>query len=192
MALTNVERQNACRERHRGEPQGNAAMTAQLAALQGRVVQLEVENWRLQQTAGRLGLTGRLFRHGRACPGHPPPAAEVQMRGRQHRLPVSTELRFAVGHRPAPGRRQDGCGRRFWRCGGNAMHWPSNWRRSRRINLVLRLRRLGWRGSIRRNCRLAWCAQSGSQWIRPRSWKFGSPDRVQNRLKFLQINWKQK
>ena len=46
MALTNAERQRAYRERHRGEPRGNAAMMAQLAALQGRVAQLEV-NWRL-------------------------------------------------------------------------------------------------------------------------------------------------
>jgi len=43
MPLTHAERQRAWRERHRGEPRGNAAMKAQLAALQGRVAQLEVE-----------------------------------------------------------------------------------------------------------------------------------------------------
>ena len=43
MPQTNAERQRAWRERHRGEPRGNPAMQAQLAALQGRVAQLEVE-----------------------------------------------------------------------------------------------------------------------------------------------------
>jgi hypothetical protein len=43
MALTNAERQRAWRERHRGEPRGNKALTAKLAALQARVVQLEAE-----------------------------------------------------------------------------------------------------------------------------------------------------
>src|SRR5690242_7204369 len=43
MPQTNAERQRAWRQRHRGEPRGNAAMIAQLAAMQGRVVQLEVE-----------------------------------------------------------------------------------------------------------------------------------------------------
>jgi BMFP domain-containing protein YqiC len=43
MALTNAERQRAWRERHRGEPQSNKALTAKLAALQARVVQLEAE-----------------------------------------------------------------------------------------------------------------------------------------------------
>jgi hypothetical protein len=43
MAQTNAERQRAYRERHRGEPWGNAALQAQLAVLQGRVAQSEVE-----------------------------------------------------------------------------------------------------------------------------------------------------
>jgi|SRR3954451_908369 hypothetical protein len=43
MPQTNAERQRAWRERHRGEPRGNTAMQAQLAVLQGRVAQLEVE-----------------------------------------------------------------------------------------------------------------------------------------------------
>src|SRR4051794_5929585 len=43
MAQTSAERQRAFRKRHRGEPQGNAAMMAQMAALQTRVAQLEVE-----------------------------------------------------------------------------------------------------------------------------------------------------
>jgi hypothetical protein len=43
MAQTNAERQRAYRERHRGEPRGNAALQAQLAVLQGRVAQLEAE-----------------------------------------------------------------------------------------------------------------------------------------------------
>jgi hypothetical protein len=43
MPLTSAERQRAWRDRHRGEPQGNKALMAQLAALQGRVDQLEVE-----------------------------------------------------------------------------------------------------------------------------------------------------
>jgi hypothetical protein len=43
MASTNAERQRAWRTRHRGEPQGNKALMAQLAALQARVAQLEVE-----------------------------------------------------------------------------------------------------------------------------------------------------
>src|SRR3954468_8561182 len=43
MAQATTERQRAWRYRHRGEPRGNAAMMAQLAALQGRVAQLEAE-----------------------------------------------------------------------------------------------------------------------------------------------------
>jgi hypothetical protein len=43
MPLTTAERQRAYRERHRGEPRGNAAMQAQLAVLQGRVAELEAE-----------------------------------------------------------------------------------------------------------------------------------------------------
>jgi len=43
MPQTNAERQRAYRERHRGEPRGNAAMMAALARLQARVAQLEVE-----------------------------------------------------------------------------------------------------------------------------------------------------
>jgi hypothetical protein len=43
MPLTNAERQRTRRERHRGEPRGNKPLLAQLAALQARVAQLEVE-----------------------------------------------------------------------------------------------------------------------------------------------------
>jgi len=43
MPQTNAERQRAYRARHRGEPRGNAAMMAELARLQARVAQLEVE-----------------------------------------------------------------------------------------------------------------------------------------------------
>jgi hypothetical protein len=43
MPPANAERQHAWRLRHRGEAWGNKAMLAQLAALQGRVAQLEVE-----------------------------------------------------------------------------------------------------------------------------------------------------
>ena len=43
MPLTNAERQRAWRERHRGEPHGNKAMLAQMAALRARVAQLEAE-----------------------------------------------------------------------------------------------------------------------------------------------------
>jgi hypothetical protein len=56
MPLTNAERQRAWRERHRGEPQGNEALMAQLAALQARVAQLEVE----LATAGSRAPSGRL------------------------------------------------------------------------------------------------------------------------------------
>jgi hypothetical protein len=43
MPLTNAERQRLWRERHRGEPRGNAAMLAELAAIQARVAQLSAE-----------------------------------------------------------------------------------------------------------------------------------------------------
>jgi len=59
MAQTNTERQRAWRERHRGEPRGNAAMMAQLAALQGRVAQLEIE-LAASPSAGPRAPTGRL------------------------------------------------------------------------------------------------------------------------------------
>jgi len=43
MALSTTERQRIWRERHRGEPRGNEAMMAQLAALHVRVAQLDAE-----------------------------------------------------------------------------------------------------------------------------------------------------
>jgi hypothetical protein len=56
MPLTSAERQHAWRERH----QGNATMLTQLAALQGRVAQLEAElaASRLQQR--RIDHTGQI------------------------------------------------------------------------------------------------------------------------------------
>src|SRR4051794_16125572 len=60
MVLTNAERQRAYRERHRGEPRGNTAMQAQLAVLQGRVAQLEVE-LADRPVAGPVTPTGRLL-----------------------------------------------------------------------------------------------------------------------------------
>src|SRR4051812_28090063 len=60
MPQTNAERQRAYRQRHRGEPRGNAAMLAQLAVLQGRVAQLEVE-LASRPVAGPLTPTGRLL-----------------------------------------------------------------------------------------------------------------------------------
>src|SRR4051794_2441707 len=59
MPQTNAERQRAYRERHRGEPRGNTAMQAQLAVLQGRVAQLEVE-LAGRPVAGPVTPTGRL------------------------------------------------------------------------------------------------------------------------------------
>jgi hypothetical protein len=59
MPLTNADRQRTWRERHRGEPRGNAVMRAQLAALQRRVVQLEVE-LAAMPSAGPRAPTGRL------------------------------------------------------------------------------------------------------------------------------------
>lgn len=59
MAQPNAERLCAFRLRHRGEPQGDAAMTAQLAALQGRVAQLEVELSTMPSAEPRAP-TGRL------------------------------------------------------------------------------------------------------------------------------------
>jgi hypothetical protein len=56
MPLTNVERQRLWRERLRG----NAAMLAQLAVLQGRVAQLEVE-LAGRPVAGPMMPTGRLL-----------------------------------------------------------------------------------------------------------------------------------
>jgi uncharacterized coiled-coil protein SlyX len=41
MALSNAERQRAWRERHKGEPRGNKALMAELAALRARVTELE-------------------------------------------------------------------------------------------------------------------------------------------------------
>src|SRR4051794_40706378 len=60
MAQTNAERQRTYRERHRGEPRGNAAMQAQLAVLQGRVAQSEVE-LASRPVAGPVTPTGRLL-----------------------------------------------------------------------------------------------------------------------------------
>src|SRR3954453_17507078 len=60
MPQTNAERQRAYRERHRGEPRGNTAMQAQLAVLQGRVAQSEVE-LADRPVAGPVTPTGRLL-----------------------------------------------------------------------------------------------------------------------------------
>ncbi|MFL5282965.1 MAG: hypothetical protein ACJ8AW_18730 [Rhodopila sp.] len=57
---SNAERQRAWRLRHRGEPRGNAAMMAQLAALQARVAQLEVE-LSTMPSAGPRAPTRRLW-----------------------------------------------------------------------------------------------------------------------------------
>jgi hypothetical protein len=65
MAQTSAERQRIWRKRHRGEPRGNAAMTADLAALQGRVAQLEVELSTMPSPSPRP-LTGRLLQAFRA------------------------------------------------------------------------------------------------------------------------------
>jgi hypothetical protein len=65
MPLTNAERQRAYRERHRGEPRGNAALQAQLAVLQGRVAQLEVELAGRPSASPRPS-TGRLLQAFRA------------------------------------------------------------------------------------------------------------------------------
>jgi hypothetical protein len=54
MPLTNAERQRTRRERHRGEPRGNKPLLAQLAALQARVAQLEVD-WRLGHSRRQRG-----------------------------------------------------------------------------------------------------------------------------------------
>jgi len=59
MPQTNAERQRAYRARHRGEPRGNPAMQAELAALQGRVAQLEVE-LAARPSDGPQAPTGRL------------------------------------------------------------------------------------------------------------------------------------
>ena len=60
MPLTPAECQCAWRERHRGEPRGNAVLLAQLAALHARVAQLEAElaASRLQQR--RIDHTGQI------------------------------------------------------------------------------------------------------------------------------------
>jgi hypothetical protein len=65
MPLTGAERQRAYRARHRGEPRGNKAMLAQLAALQARVAQLEVELSTMPSPSPRP-LTGRLLQAFRA------------------------------------------------------------------------------------------------------------------------------
>ena len=41
MALSNAERQRAWRERHKGEPRGNAKLMGELATLRARVAELE-------------------------------------------------------------------------------------------------------------------------------------------------------
>jgi hypothetical protein len=41
MALSNAERQRAWRQRHKGEPRGNARLMAELATLRARVAELE-------------------------------------------------------------------------------------------------------------------------------------------------------
>jgi hypothetical protein len=56
----NAECQRAWRKRHRGEPRGNPAMQAQLAALQGRVAQLEAELAAMPPDGPRAP-TGRLL-----------------------------------------------------------------------------------------------------------------------------------
>jgi hypothetical protein len=73
MAQTSAERQRIWRKRHRGEPRGNAAMTADLAALQGRVAQLEVE------------LAGRPQQPARKVPGRQP-AADTALQREQDEL----------------------------------------------------------------------------------------------------------